>query len=48
VLKRTMQIYDTTLTILERAASEESATDTIADRMAEECFRDRRTCRAAA
>jgi len=48
VLKRTAEIYQTTLTILERAAREESATDAIADSMAEERFRDRRSCRVAA
>jgi hypothetical protein len=48
VLKRTAEIYQTTLTILKRAAREESATDAIADSMAEERFRDRRSCRVAA
>ncbi len=47
VLKRTAEIYNTTLTILERAAREERATDTIADRMAEERFRGQRKARAA-
>ena len=48
VLKRTADIYDTTLNVLERAARENSSTDKVADRMAEERFRDREKCRAAA
>lgn len=48
VLRRTAEIYDTALEIFERAARESAPTDTIADRMAEERFRDREKCFEAA
>ena len=48
VLDRTAQIYETSMTIFERAAQEEMATDRVADRMAEERFNRRHGTRVAA
>jgi leucine dehydrogenase len=48
VLERTGHIYDTALTIFERAAQEKAPTNRIADRMAEERFTHPQGTRAAA